>query len=116
IALLAFLALGGGRGAPAIAARVKAAVQRATTWHLKGWRDNRGKRIPWEIWGRRRPFFFREESGEKVVVDDGRERLENFPGAGGGGMLFVRMASRPLPGDEMWVHLTTGERWPENRP
>ena len=49
-----------------------AAIQRVNTWHLRGWRLHEGQRVPWEIWGRRSPFYYREQVGEEVTVDDGQ--------------------------------------------
>jgi hypothetical protein len=100
-----------GRGTNAMAARVAAAVQRANTWHLRGWRMENGRQIPWEVWGRRRPFFYREETGQKLVVDDGSERLETFPMGGERAMLAIRSASHRSPFDNRWVRFAEGERW-----
>jgi hypothetical protein len=99
----------------AMAARIGAAVQRANTWHLQGWREDGGKRIPWEVWGRRRPFFYYEQTGEKLLVDNGRERLETFPGMAGASTLAVRMPSRPTPEDNRWAQFTMGTDWRDGR-
>lgn len=64
---------------PAFATEVKSAVRRANTWHFVGWRREGNRKLRWEIWGRRRPFFYREQIGEDVLIDDGKARLRLLP-------------------------------------
>lgn len=66
----------------ALAAQVKAAVTRANTWHLSGWRLKEGKKLRWEVWGRRSPFFYREQVGDAVLIDDGQTRTQVLPAEG----------------------------------
>lgn len=92
-------------GAPALiparrslAAEVGAALQQVNTWHLSGWKRIGGKQVRWEVWGRRRPFFYREQIGEQVIWDDGRERVQVFPADPAterAATLVLRTASRP---------------------
>src|SRR5207302_1969596 len=67
----ALIALLPRQGSRSVGAAVEAAVQRANTWHLVGWKLQGGQRVPWEIWGRRSPFFYREQLGEELNFDDG---------------------------------------------
>lgn len=64
---------------PALAAEVQAAVTRANTWHLSGWRLKNGAQVRWEAWGRRTPYFYREQIGEEVFLDNGRTRTHILP-------------------------------------
>jgi hypothetical protein len=89
----------------ALAAQVKAAVTRANTWHLSGWRIKEGKKLRWEVWGRRRPFFYREQVGDAVLIDDGRTRTQVIPAQGPsqvsvgqpGAVLIRRSVGRATP-------------------
>lgn len=83
--------------APVSAAEIATAIQAANTWHLQGWRLNGDKKVPWEVWGRRYPFFYREQIGDEVVVDDGKKRVHLLPPQRmhPTGLLLVQ-ASRPL--------------------
>ena len=70
------------KGGKTGAAAVEAAVQSANTWHLVGWKLRGGQRIPWEIWGRRAPFFYREQIGDEetyVIGDSGPRRISVLP-------------------------------------
>ncbi len=60
------------------AAEIRQAVSRVNTWHLKGWKLQNGKQTIWEVWGRRSPFFYREQVGEDVVIDDGKRRVSAY--------------------------------------
>ncbi len=60
-------------------AAVGAALARANTWHFSGWKEIGGRRVPWDVWGRRRPFLFYEKVGEDITFDDGTQRLRVFP-------------------------------------
>ncbi|MES2465153.1 MAG: hypothetical protein V4671_31690 [Armatimonadota bacterium] len=68
---------------------VRAAVQRAKTWHFVGWRIQDGRKVRWEVWGRRSPFFYREQIGQEILIDDGKQRMRLFPAGG--------TANRPRP-------------------
>jgi hypothetical protein len=59
-------------------AAVRQALSRVNTWHLKGWKTLDGRKVEWEVWGRRSPFFYREQVGTNVVVDDGTQRLSIY--------------------------------------
>jgi len=90
-----------GRHGHILAATVRQALQGVNTWHLQGWRLVEGKRVSWEVWGRRSPFFYRELLGAQVIQDDGAERVQVFPPDPAIGRLtglVVKTSSRP--GDE----------------
>lgn len=57
------------------AARVRQSLQQVNTWHLQGWKLLDGEKVSWEVWGRRKPFFYRERVGDETVVDDGIQRV-----------------------------------------
>src|SRR5579871_1470207 len=61
-----------------MAAEVRRAFAEVNTWHLRGWTLYNGKPIPWEIWGRRTPFFYREQVGKDAIIDNGRQRIGLF--------------------------------------
>ncbi|MBB6053114.1 hypothetical protein [Armatimonas rosea] len=75
---------------PASAAGIEAAIGKTLTWHFSGWRIQYGKRVRWEIWGRRAPFFYREQIGDNVLLDDGKRRLFFQAPAGPEGFLGPR--------------------------
>jgi hypothetical protein len=60
-------------------AEAMAAMQRANTWHMSGWKVQRLNRLDWEVWGRRKPFFFYEKLGDHITYDDGQQRIEVIP-------------------------------------
>ncbi|HLK59861.1 MAG TPA: hypothetical protein VKU00_25085, partial [Chthonomonadaceae bacterium] len=62
-------------------ADVKQALQSVNTWHLSGWKMKNGEQVPWEIWGRRKPFFYRESFGGEEIWDDGTTRMQLLPAA-----------------------------------
>ncbi len=64
---------------PVFATEVKSAIRRANTWHFVGWRMEGNKKVRWEIWGRRQPFFYREQIGGDVMIDNGKSRLRLLP-------------------------------------
>lgn len=79
--------------------QVQAAVQRTQTWHFVGWRLREGKKVRWEIWGQRSPYFYREQIGDQILLDDGKQRVRIMPPPirnRVSGMLF-KTASTPLP-------------------
>jgi hypothetical protein len=90
---------------------VEAAVQRANTWHLRGWKLQGGRKIPWEIWGRREPFFYREQLGDELNFDDGTQRVRLIPTGVSGQRLALRLASGPAPSDQWSRWLTMGTGW-----
>lgn len=65
--------------AASFAADVKAAIAQANTWHFSGWRLVEGKQVRWEIWGRRAPFFYREQFGDNLLITDDKEQLRLVP-------------------------------------
>ena len=78
-ATLALLLLPGrGRHNMSMASEIRQAVSQINTWHLKGWKMQGKDKIPWEVWGRRAPFFYREQVGQDVIVDDGTQRVSIF--------------------------------------
>ena len=94
-----------------VGAAVEAAVKGANTWHLKGWKLRDGQRIPWEIWGRRTPFFYREQIGDELNFDDGSQRVRLVPTGGAGKWTALRLASGPAPSDQWREWLTMGIGW-----
>jgi hypothetical protein len=59
-------------------AQVRRALANINTWHLKGWIVQNGERVPWEVWGRRQPFFYREQIGPDIIVDNGKQRVSLY--------------------------------------
>jgi hypothetical protein len=99
-----------------MAADVRAAVGKVNVWHLSGCKRVGGKQVPWEIWGRRQPFFYREQVGEAVTYDDGKQRVQLIPPVArlktrG---LLLRTASRPGDENTGWSYEAMFQRWAEN--
>lgn len=63
------------------AAEAIEAVKDANTWHIYGWEIQNKKKVAWEVWGRRKPFFYYERLGDRITYDDGRQRVEIIPPA-----------------------------------
>lgn len=61
------------------AAEVRAALAHVNAWQLSGWKLVQGRRVPWQIWGRRQPFFYREQVGDELMMDDGARRTYLMP-------------------------------------
>lgn len=61
------------------AQEMRTAIERAQTWHFVGWRLREGKQIRWEIWGRRTPYFYREQIGDDIQIEDGTQRIRLIP-------------------------------------
>jgi hypothetical protein len=106
------------RRTPSMAA-VRARLQQVHTWHLHGWKLVNGKQIPWEVWGRTRPFFYREQLGNEVTYDDGVQRLYLLPADPAAmqekGMLF-RTPSQPDRTDNALIGFTSSFKdWPKER-
>jgi hypothetical protein len=99
-----------------MAAEVAASVQRANTWHLHGWQLHHGRRIPWAIWGRQYPFLYREQTGDRIVFDDGKQRVQMFRSWTDGELFAVRMQSMQAPEDVSWSPLRLAEDWRGVRP
>jgi hypothetical protein len=98
------------------AARVRNALQNVNTWHLKGWKTLNGKKVAWEVWGRRTPFFYREQIGENLLQDDGTQRItiltpdaSAFQEKG----LFLRQPSLPDSDNLPWLYKTMMKPWQE---
>lgn len=60
-------------------AAIAAALGRVNTWHFAGWKQINGKRVSWEIWGRRTPWLYYERVGDTVTWSDGKTCLRVFP-------------------------------------
>jgi len=73
---------------------VHLAVARAHSWHLKGWQMDGKKRILWEVWGQRSPFFYRERVGDQEVLDDGQHRYIALPSSPNHGGFVLKTASQ----------------------
>jgi hypothetical protein len=84
---------------PAVSAaeKVRQSLAHINTWHLRGWKLLDGKQVAWEVWGRDKPFFYREQLGDETVVDDGRLRtrvLEPAPELGRDNGVIVQTPSQ----------------------
>jgi len=62
---------GSMRPRKSFAAEVQDAIAHTTTYHLRGWRQAGGKKIDWEVWGRRYPYVYCEKVGGDWVYDNG---------------------------------------------
>ena len=71
------------RPTKSFAAEIVDALERTNTWHLSGWRQIGGKRVPWEIWGRRKPFLYYEAVGNNAVYDDGTTQTRIYSAGDG---------------------------------
>jgi hypothetical protein len=101
---------------PSRAENAAEAIARVNTWHLSGWKlDPNGVRTPWEVWGRRKPFLYREQIGTQVLLDDGQARLHLLP-AGHDRQLAVRTRSLQSLDDARWTRLTVGTEWKDAEP
>jgi hypothetical protein len=102
----ALLTFHGKLGMSSAAEGVKAALDKVNTWHLTGWKLQNGKQVPWEIWGRRTPFFYREQVGSEITQDDGTQRtqvLSIVKTDGHPGGLVMLSDSRPGPENMGWT-------------
>lgn len=103
-----------GRHGQILAATVRQALSNVNTWHLHGWKIVEGKRVPWEVWGRRSPFFYREQVGGQIIQDDGAERVQVFPpdpAIGRPAGLVVKTASQPGTENTGWNFPTLFAVW-----
>ncbi len=99
-----------------MAAEIRQAVSNVNTWHLKGWKLQNGKPLAWEVWGRRTPFFYREQVGQDVIVDDGRSRVSLFaplkrngrPDASG---IALKTPSMPDASNTRWSYTQMVAQW-----
>lgn len=90
---------------------VRKALEHVNTWHLKGWKREADKEIPWEVWGRRTPFFYHERFGEQETLDDGRERTIVFPPRADYGnkeAVVLKIPSRPNAESSMGLSFVMG--------
>jgi hypothetical protein len=62
-----------------VAADVQAALAKVDTWHGIGWKTVQGKKLEWEVWGRKTPYFYAVRIGNQIRIDNGRERSEILP-------------------------------------
>ena len=102
------------RGGSVAAAQVRDALSRVNSWHLKGWRLIDGKQVVWEVWGRRNPFFYREQIGERIVVDDGTLRVQQIPPdekLGRPGGIYLKTPSYPFAQNAPGLYETMISRW-----
>ncbi len=96
------------------ASRVQAALADVNTWHLKGWKLLDGHRVPWEIWGRRHPFFYREQAGSEIVLDDGSRRTRLIPADRARGRaedIVLQTPSQPGIDSMAWAPVVQAQRW-----
>ncbi len=71
------------RNDASLATEVGHALGQIHTWHLKGWKLQNGKPVPWDVWGCRQPALFWERVGNDATFDDGKTRIREFaPKAG----------------------------------
>ena len=120
-AALALIVLSGwGRHSMSMAAEIRRAVGGVNTWHLKGWKLQNGKQIPWEVWGRRAPFFYREQIGQDTIVDDGVRRVSLFAPLGRADSgktegIVLRVPSFPDARNRRWSLERLQATWNRNR-
>ena len=67
------------RHRPLAAQEVRQALNGARSWHLTGWKMDGDKRLAWEVWGQRVPFFYRERVGDQETLDNGQYRYLALP-------------------------------------
>ncbi len=100
-----------------LAAEVQAALSSVNSWHLSGWKIVDGKRVKWEVWGRRSPFFYREQVGRQTIWDDGKVRYQTFASDAGLGRpvgLTLKTASRPTENSLGWRWIHSFAAWNRN--
>lgn len=98
-------------GAPLAMGDVQKALEHVNTWHLTGWKRVADKEIPWEVWGRRTPFFYHERIGGQETLDDGRERTIVFPPSADYGnkqTVILKIPSRPDAESSMGLSFVMG--------
>lgn len=98
----------------AMAGEVAAALDRANTWHLSGWKEGHAGRVWCEVWGRRHPFFYYEQTGDEVLHDNGRQRVRLIP-AGSGQRIALVTGSQPSSGANRWMGLVAAGSWSRRR-
>jgi hypothetical protein len=59
-------------------AAIAAALSRVNTWHFSGWKLIDGKRVPWDVWGRRTPWLYYERVGDMTTWADGKQHVRVF--------------------------------------
>ncbi len=97
-----------------MAAEVRAALQEVNTWHLSGWKLIDGERVRWEVWVRRDPFFYREQIGEQMTLNDGTQRVQVIPAdqkSGRSQGIVLRTASVPEPQNMGWSYTAMISSW-----
>jgi hypothetical protein len=80
------------------AAKVRQSLAQVNTWHLRGWKLLDSQQFAWEVWGQRKPFFYRERIGDETVLDDGRQRvrvLDAAPNLNRSQGIVLRTPSQP---------------------
>lgn len=75
------------------------ALNRVRTWRLTGWLLRGDRKIPWEVWGRTAPFFYREQLGDNITFDDGKQRVSVYArnAEGGRGLIIKTAAGGAVP-------------------
>lgn len=100
------------RSSTSFAAEVQQALQQVNTWHLQGWKLQSGKKVSWEVWGRRTPFFYREQVGTELVMDDGQKRTALLGKDPWQPRPFVlRTPSNPQAKNIRWSYRKMVEKW-----
>jgi hypothetical protein len=97
-------------------AEIAAAVERAETWHLSGWRQVGNQQVPWEVWGRRTPFLYREQNGTEVLFQGEAQRLHLLPSTAGGPGMLLRLPPDATSDPVRWSRLTVGTDWGQAEP
>jgi hypothetical protein len=93
------------------ASEVRQALQNANTWHLKGWKWQFDRRVPWEVWGRRQPFFYREQVGSALIVDDGMKCKAFFAAEEGHCPFVLITPSDPQAKSIRWSYQKMVAKW-----
>jgi hypothetical protein len=106
------------RGGVLALGNVRKALEHVNTWHLKGWQRQGDREVPWEVWGRRNPFFYHERIGEQETLDDGNSRTIVLPPNKfylTKQTVVLKMPSRPNPESSTGLAYVLGlEQQPDN--
>lgn len=78
VIVIALLVAPRSRRTTGLADEVAATLETVNTWHWRGWRMVNDKKVDWEIWGRKKPYFYREQTGTDIVLEDDTRRVQLF--------------------------------------
>lgn len=90
---------------PGVAAGdVRAGLAGVESWHGQGWKTVEGRKVEWEVWGRRAPYLYWARVGDQIRFDNGRERLEVTAASRSGRSGFVLRTRSRLGLDDWTIH------------